>query len=64
MDINWQGQKGMSSDCTLNPMVIMALLMSATEHPCDRCNMDRKKCRGFPRKRTEENILRPIRDGE
>lgn len=55
MDTNWQGQKGMSSDCTLNSMVVLALLMSPTEHPCDRCNMDREKCRGFPRKGTKQN---------
>ena len=43
---NWQGQGGLSSDCTLNKMIVLGLLLSK-EHPCDRCNADRDKCRGF-----------------
>jgi hypothetical protein len=43
-------RKGLSADCKLNPRVVMAILMEGREHPCDRCNMDRKECRGYPRK--------------
>lgn len=43
-------RKGLSSDCTLEPMLVLAIIMSGREHPCDRCNMDRKVCRGYPRK--------------
>ena len=42
-------REGLSADCKLNAMVVMAILMKGREHPCDRCNMDRKECRGFPR---------------
>lgn len=45
-----EDRKGLSSDCTLPPEIALALLMGGREHPCDRCNMDRKVCRGFPRK--------------
>ena len=48
---NWQGQEGTSADCTLNPMILFGILASG-EHPCDRCNADRAKCRGFPPKPT------------
>jgi len=47
---NWQGQTGLSSYCSLDPMIVMAILFEAREHPCDRCNMDRNECHGFPRK--------------
>jgi hypothetical protein len=43
------GREGLSSDCTLNPMIVLAIMMAGREHPCDRCNADRKVCRGFPR---------------
>jgi hypothetical protein len=43
------GREGLSADCTLDPMIVMAIMMSGREHPCDRCNKDRKVCRGFPR---------------
>lgn len=43
------GREGISADCTLDPMIVMAIMMSGREHPCDRCNMDRKVCRGYPR---------------
>ena len=42
-------RKGLSSDCTLEPMIVLAIMMGGREHPCDRCNMDREKCRGYPR---------------
>lgn len=41
--------RGLSSDCKLHPMVLMAIWVRGDEHPCDRCNMDRKECRGYPR---------------
>jgi hypothetical protein len=47
-----ENRQGLSSDCTLNPMVTIAILMGGIEHPCDRCNEDRNKCRGFPRLNT------------
>jgi len=31
-------------------MIVMALAIGKTEHPCDRCNMDRKECKGYARK--------------
>lgn len=43
------GRTGLSSDCKLDPMIVMAILMAGREHPCDRCNFDRSICRGFPR---------------
>ena len=39
---------GLSSDCTLG-LGALAIAMGGKEHPCDRCNMDRGKCRGYPR---------------
>ena len=42
-------REGLSSDCKLDPMLIIAIMMGDKEHPCDRCNWDRKECRGFPR---------------
>ena len=45
---NWQGQEGLSSDCKLAPIVVLAI--SGVEHPCDRCMVDRAECQGFPRK--------------
>lgn len=42
-------EMGLSSDCTLDPTVVMAIMMGGREHPCDRCNMDRLRCRGFQR---------------
>ena len=42
--------KGLSSDCTLNASLVMAIMMGGREHPCDRCNEDRNVCRGYPRK--------------
>lgn len=44
-----QGREGLSADCTLDPMIVMAIMMGGREHPCDRCNKDRKVCRGYPR---------------
>jgi hypothetical protein len=38
---------GLSSDCTLDPLVVMAIMLGGREHPCDGCNMDRGKCRGY-----------------
>jgi len=43
-------REGLSADCTLNPWVVMAIVTEGKEHPCDRCNMDRKECRGYPRR--------------
>ncbi len=42
-------KRGLSADCTLPGGVALAIAMGG-EHPCDRCNMDRKVCRGEPRK--------------
>ncbi len=42
-------RKGLSADCKLDPMVVMTLMLGGQEHPCDRCNWDRKECRGYPR---------------
>jgi hypothetical protein len=42
-------REGLSSDCKLDKMVVMAILIGGREHPCDRCNLDRKECRGYPR---------------
>jgi hypothetical protein len=41
----------------LNASVVMAILIGGREHPCDRCNEDRKICHGFPRKNDLEVIL-------
>ena len=50
-------REGLSSDCTLNKLVILAITMAGNEHPCDRCNMDRSVCRGYPRIGEDEPIL-------
>ena len=42
-------REGMSSDCKLDPALVLAILLGGREHPCDRCNMDRSKCRGYER---------------
>ena len=46
---NTEKREGLSSDCTLPPELVAIILLSGREHPCDRCNMDRKVCRGYPR---------------
>ncbi len=46
-------REDLSSDCKLDPLLTIAIMMGGIEHPCDRCNMDRKECRGYPR--LEEN---------
>lgn len=51
---NWQGREGLSADCTLDSFIVVAIMMQDKEHPCDRCNMDRDECRGFPRKEEEK----------
>lgn len=43
-------RKGLSADCTLDKLIVMAILLKGDEHPCDRCNMDRSVCRGYPRR--------------
>ena len=40
---------GLSADCKQEPMLILAILLSGREHPCDRCNWNREECRGYPR---------------
>jgi hypothetical protein len=40
---------GLSADCKLNPVVVLAIYQQQQEHPCDRCNMSRKVCHGYPR---------------
>jgi len=42
---------GLSSGCTLDPLIVFAIFMmpGKREHPCDRCNEDRKICRGYPK---------------
>lgn len=42
-------REGLSADCKLDPLLILAIAMGGREHPCDRCNHDRRECRGFPR---------------
>jgi hypothetical protein len=42
-------RKGLSADCKLNGMLALAIAAGGKEHPCDRCNWDRKECRGYPR---------------
>ena len=42
-------RKGLSADCKLNPMIVAAIVLGGKEHLCDRCNMDRDECRGYPR---------------
>jgi hypothetical protein len=44
-----RGRGGLSKDCTLHPILIMAITAEGQEHPCDRCNIDRNICKGFPR---------------
>lgn len=44
--------RGLSSDCTLDKLLVVAILLEGREHPCDRCNEDRKVCRGYPRQET------------
>lgn len=51
---NWQGREGLSASCQLAPAVATGILMGGREHPCDRCNMDRTECDGFPRKDSKE----------
>lgn len=41
---------GVPAGCTLNPMLQMAMALKGNEHPCDRCNMDRAKCKGYAKK--------------
>ena len=48
--VDAEKREGLSADCTLSPMLAVGILMMGKEHPCDRCNMDRKKCRGYPRR--------------
>lgn len=43
-------REGLSSDCLLDPGIVLAIMMGGREHPCDRCNHDRSKCRGYPRR--------------
>lgn len=54
---NTAKREGLSAKCTLNASVVMAILIGGREHPCDRCNEDRKICHGFPRKNDLEVIL-------
>ncbi len=35
--------------CTLNKSMLQAILQVGREFPCDRCNMSRKECQGYPR---------------
>ena len=50
-----QERKGLSADCKLNGMLVMAILMKpGNEHPCDGCNIDRNICRGFPKRSRSE----------
>ena len=51
---NWQGQTGLSADCSLPGEIALFMLMEGREHPCDRCNVDRQECRGFPRQDATE----------
>lgn len=44
-----KAKRGLSADCKLPPEITIGLQLSG-EHPCDRCNHDRSKCRGEPRK--------------
>ena len=43
-------RSGLSSACTLDKRMVMAILLEGREHPCDRCNMNRSECRGYPKK--------------
>jgi len=42
-------RKGLSADCKLSSTLVIAIMLGGREHPCDRCNWDREKCRGYPR---------------
>ena len=46
MSIKEIAERGLSSDCALGPMAVAIMLTG--EHPCDRCNVDRAVCRGYP----------------
>jgi hypothetical protein len=43
-------RRGLSADCKLDPELLGAIMIGGREHPCDRCNMNRDECRGYPRK--------------
>lgn len=60
---NWEGQEGLSADCKLNSGITLVLLLSRDEHPCDRCNMDRAECRGFPPTPSHAEMLNPKQAG-
>ncbi len=62
-DTNWQGQKGLSAECKLDGMIALAIVMSPDEHPCDRCNIDRKECRGFNPKPSHAEKLAEFANG-
>lgn len=51
-----QPRTGLSADCKLAPEITLAILMGGREHPCDGCNMDRAKCRGYPRKERQPGL--------
>jgi len=51
---NWQGQEGLSADCKLGVLAVGVAMTG--EHPCDRCNVDRKECRGFPPKTSAKGL--------
>ena len=53
-------REGLSADCTLDKMVVMAIMTEGREHPCDRCNMDRKICRGYPRENQLTQAFNPV----
>ena len=62
---NFQGLTGLSSGCTLDPMIALGCQIGPfPEHPCDRCNEDRGVCRGFPRRDGTERGSRRDRKGE
>ena len=42
-------REGISADFKLIPMLLIIIITGGQEHPCDRCNWDRKVCRGYPR---------------
>ena len=52
-------RKGLSADCKLASELVIAIMMEGREHPCDRCIMDRKKCRGYEGV-TRESVDEPI----
>lgn len=53
-------RKGLSADCKLPPEIALALALSPNEHPCDRCNEDRKICRGYPRRDPNRKRLKRL----